>query len=185
MIYISELSGKSCSLTVGNSIGSASYTFTLEMLFEPKEYTKKVLKGMDLTDLMEVSMKFEAKPSPTSCHWQIDKINIPFGKSILNGSIQSSPIYHDKSIPNEYLIDLSINPVKPTWVGKNHSLTCTNEVNTTIYLFRLPKQEDNILTIVEDKGFKLMSSTSLIILVVLILVFLCGLFLFLFHHMQR
>ena len=184
MIYISELSGKSCSLTVGNSIGSASYTFTLEMLFEPKEYTKKVLKGMDQTDLMEVSMKFKAKPSPTSCHWQIDKIDIPSRKSKLNGSIQSSPIYQDKNISNEYLIDLSINPVKPTWVGKNHSLTCRNEVDTTVYLFQLPKQEENLIK-VEDKGFKLMSSTSLIIIVVLILVFLCGLFLFLFHHMQR
>ena len=112
------------------------------MLFEPKEFTKKVLKGMEQTDLMEVSMKFKAKPSPTFCQWQIDKIDIPFGKSKLNGSIQSSLIYHDKSIPNEYLINLSINPVKPTWVGKNHSLTCRNEVNTTVYLFQLPKQEE-------------------------------------------
>ena len=176
-ISISELSGKSGLLTVGNSIGSSNYTFTLEMLFEPKEYTKKVLKSMDQNDLMEVSMKFKAKPSPTSCHWQIGNISIPFGKSRLHGSIQSSPIYHDKSIPNEYLIDLSINPVKPTWVGKNYSLTCKNEVDTTVYLFQLRK--------VEDKGFKLMSSTSLIIIVVLILIFLCGLFLFLFHHMQR
>ena len=154
------------------------------MLFEPKDYTKKVLKGMDQTDLIEVSVKFKAHPSPSSCHWQIGNISIPFGKSRLNGSILSSPIYHDESIPDEYLIDLSINPVKPTWVGKNHSLTCRNEVNTTVYLFKLPKQEENLIKL-EDKGFKLMSSTSLIIIVVLILIFLCGLFLFLFHHMQR
>ena len=154
------------------------------MLFEPKDHTKKVLKGMDQRNLMEVSVKFKAHPSPSSCHWQIGSIDIPFGKSILNGSIQSSLIYHDKSIPNEYLIDLSINPVKPTWVGKNHSLSCTNEVNTTVYLFQLPNQEENLIKL-EDKGFKLMSSTSLIIIVVLILIFLCGLFLFLFHHMQR
>ena len=154
------------------------------MLFEPKDHTKKVLKGMDQRNLMEVSVKFKAHPSPSSCHWQIGSIDIPFGKSILNGSIQSSLIYHDKSIPNEYLIGLSINPVKPTWVGKNHSLTCTNQVNTTVYLFQLPTQEENLIKL-EDKGFKLMSSTSLIIIVVLILIFLCGLFLFLFHHMQR
>ena len=184
LISISELSGKSGLLTVGNSIGSSNYTFTLEMLFEPKEYTQKMLKSMDQTNLMEVSVKFKAHPSPSSCHWQIGNINIPFGKSRLNGSILSSPIYHDESIPDEYLINLMINPVKSSWVGKNHSLMCTNQVNTTIYLFKLPKQEE-ILTIVEDKGFKLMSSTSLIIIVVLILVFLCGLFLFLFHHMQR
>ena len=178
------MSGKSCSLTIGNSIGSANYTFTLEMLFEPKDYTKKVLKGMDQNDLMEVSVKFKAKPSPTSCHWQIDKIDIPFGKSRLNGSILSSPIYHDESIPDEYLINLMINPVKSSWFGKNHSLMCTNQVNTTNYLFKVTKQEE-IVDYKEDKGFKLMSSTSLIIIVVLILVFLCGLFLFLFHHMQR
>ena len=154
------------------------------MLLEPKDYTKKVLKGMDQDNLMEVSVKFKAQPSPSSCHWQIGSIIIPFGKSKLNGSIQSSPIYHDKSIPNEYLIDLSINPVKPTWVGKNLSLICRNEVNTTVYIFQLPKEEDDLIK-VEDKGFKLMNSTSLIIIVVLILIFLCGLFLLLFHHMQR
>lgn len=176
------MAGKKCFLEVSNELGTTIIPFELKI--KPQGYTKKVLKGIAQTDLIEVSVKFKANPAPTSCHWKIDEINIPFGKSILNGSIQSSHIYHDKSIPNEYLIDLSINPVKPTWVGKNHSLTCRNEVNTTVYLFKLPKQEE-ILTIVEDKGFKLMSSTSLIILVVLILIFLCGLFLFLFHHMQR
>ena len=176
------MAGKKYFLEVSNQVGTTIIPFELKI--KPQGYTKKVLKGIAQTDLIEVSVRFKAHPSPTSCHWQIDKINIPSGKSILNGSILSSPIYHDESIPNEYLIDLSINPVKPTWVGKNHSLSCTNEVNTTVYLFKLPKQEE-ILAIVEDKGFKLMSSTSLIIIVVLILVFLCGLFLFLFHHMQR
>ena len=176
------MAGKKYFLEVSNEVGTTIIPFELKI--KPQGFTKKVFKGMDQTDLIEVSVRFKAHPSPTSCHWQIDKINIPFGKSTLNGSIQSSPIYHDKSISNEYLIHLSINPVKPTWVGKNHSLSCTNDVNTTIYLFKLPKQE-KILTIVEDKGFKLMSSTSLIIIVVLILIFLCGLFLFLFHHMQR
>ena len=167
---------------MSNEHGTTIIPFELKI--KPQGYTKKVLKGIAQTDLIEVSVRFKAHPSPTSCHWQIDKIDIPFGKSKLNGSIQSSPIYQDKNIPNEYLIDLSINPVKPTWVGKNHSLTCRNDVNTTVYLFQLPKQEENLIK-VEDKGFKLMSSTSLIIIVVLILVFLCGLFLFLFHHMQR
>ena len=162
---------------MSNEVGTTIIPFELKI--KPQGYTKKVLKGMDQTDLIEVSVKFKAHPSPSSCHWQIGNINIPFGKSKINGSIQSSPIYHDESIPDEYLINLMINPVKSSWVGKNHSLMCTNQVNTTVYLFKLPKQE------VEDKGFKLMSSTSLIILVVLILLFLCGLFLFLFHHMQR
>ena len=167
---------------MSNEHGTTIIPFELKI--KPQGYTKKVLKGIAQTDLIEVSVRFKAHPSPTSCHWQIDEIDIPFGKSKLNDSIQSSPIYQDKSILNEYLIDLSINPVKPTWVGKNHSLTCRNDVNTTVYLFQLPKQEENLIK-VEDKGFKLMSSTSLIIIVVLILVFLCGLFLFLFHHMQR
>ena len=181
-LCISELAGKKCFLEVSNEFGTTIIPFELKI--KPQEYTKEEFKGIAQTDLIKISVKFKAQPSPISCHWQIDKINIPSGKSKLNGNIQSSLIYHDKSIPNEYLIDLSINPVKPTWVGKNHSLSCTNEVNTTVYLFKLPKQEE-ILAIVEDKGFKLMSSTSLIIIVVLILVFLCGLFLFLFHHMQR
>ena len=167
---------------MSNELGTTIIPFELKI--KPQGYTKKVLKGIAQTDLIEVSVRFKAHPSPTSCHWKIDKIDIPFRKSKLNGSIQSSSIYQDKTVPNEYLIDLSINPVKPTWVGKNHSLTCRNEVNTTVYLFQLPKQEENLIK-VEDKGFKLMSSTSLIIIVVLILVFLCGLFLFLFHHMQR
>ena len=171
------MAGKKYFLEVSNEVGTTIIPFELKI--KPQGYTKKVLKGMDQTDLIEVSVKFKAHPSPSSCHWQIGNINIPFGKSKINGSIQSSPIYHDESIPDEYLINLMINPVKSSWVGKNHSLMCTNQVNTTVYLFKLPKQE------VEDKGFKLMSSTSLIILVVLILLFLCGLFLFLFHHMQR